>query len=260
MQQQNQLESRPEDHAARGGIVGAPDDGPLSGFWTDYYRELFAKSASWLDHSNPATQSQTFAVMLESAGPVAGRRCLDVGCGHGSFSLLLAAAGAEEVVGIDIIAEAIETLRARYPEIRWEIGSPEDDPFCQLLGQFDLIFAIEVLQYVSLDCSLRTLWDCLRPGGRLVASVPNRDCPIVQRTVARFGGRYCAPTAGQLRDCISGLPALECWGLRGMSFQEDQRLAPYALSSWTTQGQWTLPPNRLAVTIVKQQGVQRYAS
>jgi 2-polyprenyl-3-methyl-5-hydroxy-6-metoxy-1,4-benzoquinol methylase len=221
-------------------------------FWTRYYQEVFTEPNTWLDYSNEAVQAQTFGVAIETAGPIIGRRCLDVGCGRGTFSLHLAACDACGVVGIDVIADGIDACRRRHPNIRWEVGSPEDETFCQSLGEFDIIFLLEVLQYVSLDRTLGVLWKRLHPGGRLVAVVPNKDDPIVQKSMARFGGYYLPPNLPELKAVVTQLPAVECWACRGMTFQADQRLVPYAVSPWTISGKWDLPPNRLVFAVLKQ--------
>ncbi len=220
-------------------------------FWADYYRRVFQESAGWLDYSNERVQAQTFALAIEAAGPLAGCRCLDVGCGRGQLALCLAALEAGEVVGIDIIAESIEACRREHPRVRWEIGTPENEPFVESLGDFDRIFLLEVLEYVAVDRTLQILWKRLRPGGRLVGVVPNRDDGIVRKTMSKFGGHYAPPGARELADALGSLPAHECWALRGMAFQEDQRLLPYAASAWTTEARWDPPPNRLAFVAMK---------
>jgi len=225
---------------------------PMEETWTDYYQQVHASTTTWLDYSNPQLQGQTFGIALESAGSVTGKRCLDVGCGRGPLSLALSALSASEVVGIEIIAETIEACRAKHSHVRWEVGSPNDVQFCRSLGRFDVIFMIEVLQYLDQKQAINNLWSTLNPGGRIVLIVPNKDNAIVQKTMARFGGSYCPPNPGDLPDLFSDLPDLECWAYRCMDFQPDQRIVPYAVSPWTTNTNLGTHPNRLSIVARKR--------
>ena len=219
--------------------------------WVDYYRGIYAAGNSWLDCSNPRVHEQTFGLAIEAAGPICGKRCLDIGCGRGQVALATAALQASDVVAVDIMAESIEACRERHPHITWEVGSPEDAEFCQSLGQFDIVFIIELLQLVDWRQALHILWDRVSPGGRIVAIVPNEDNPIVRRTIARFGGAYVAPNPAGLMELVRQLPDVDCWAYRGMDFQQNQRIVPYATSPWMTSIVEGFSSNRLVVVIAK---------
>ena len=118
---------------------------PKQESWAEYYQRVFAAGNPWLDYSNAHVQGQTFGVAIEAGGPINGKRCLDLGCGRGHLSLALAGLQASQVVGVDIVAESIHVCREKYPSVRWEVGTPENEGFCQTLGQFDVIFLIEPL-------------------------------------------------------------------------------------------------------------------
>jgi len=223
------------------------------GFWTEYYSKLSERAEGWLDYSNERVQAQTFGSVFSAVGPAAGRRCLDVGCGYGQLASALHAVGGREVVGIDVTPEFIERLRQRHPLLRWEVGSLDNGELCERLGRFDIITLVEVLQYVDVAATLRRAWSMLEPGGRLVAVVPNRDCPIVGRAMARFPAAYLPPTPGELSDLAGGLAQCQSFGLQGMFFAEDQALVPYMLSGWTRCPDFPAPPNRLVFAALKQQ-------
>ena len=220
-------------------------------YWREHYEKVFRNGAAWLDYSNERVQAQTFAIALFGAGAVEGRRCLDVGCGHGQFTSLLHAMRAEVVTGIDIVAEMIGHNRAREPEIDWRVGSLSDRELHSSLGDFDLIFLLEVLQYVDVQAALASAWSCLRPGGRLVGVVPNGSCPMVERTRDRFDAHYDPPTAGQIATRLASLPERHASAVAGMHFQADQRIAPYAVTDWVEQPTWKEPPNRLAFVAIR---------
>jgi len=221
--------------------------------WAEYYRDLHAASPNaWLDLSNEAVQAQTFAVAIEAAGAITGRRCLDIGSGYGQLSTCLHGLRASEVVGVDMIGDTISFCRERFPEIRWECGSASDGPFIGSLGDFDIVFLVEVLQYVAWESTVRTLWDRVRWGGRIVAVVPNKDNSIVQKTMARFGGTYLPPDPVELDTLVASLPEVEHWARRGMDFQQDQRLVPYFTYPWVTSGVTQDSANRLVFAIKKR--------
>lgn len=198
--------------------------------WKSHYERLAREAHDpWLDLSNEPTHVQTMAISLEAAGTVYSSRCLDVGTGTGQLAMCLSALGASEVVGIDLIPELVDACRKRAPWIRWECGSPSDEALLGGLGLFDRVFAVELLQYVEPSRVLRLLWNRLRPGGRLVAVVPNPGNAIVGRTVTRFEGAYRPISPAELQELARTLPALEECTFRGMTFLSDQRWSPYSV-------------------------------
>jgi hypothetical protein len=113
------------------------------------------------------------------------------------------------------------------------------------------VLLVEVLQYMPLAQTLRTAWELLAPGGRLVAVVPNADCPLVASTRQRFDSRYAPPTFEQLRREVCALEGVEQWACRGLSFAEDQRIAPYETTPWTQTPFWPRQSNRLQLAAIK---------
>lgn len=107
----------------------------------------------------------------------AGRRILDIACGEGYGSALLARWGAREVVGADISTEAIEAaqLHFSHPEVRFLQGDAEqaatllrDEP------PFDLVVSFETVEHVADPTALLTgLRRLCAPGGTIVLSCPN---------------------------------------------------------------------------------------
>jgi 2-polyprenyl-3-methyl-5-hydroxy-6-metoxy-1,4-benzoquinol methylase len=217
--------------------------------WQQYFECVFKDLGPSLNYPNIQCQTQTWTLALEAAGPFAGRRCLDVGCGHGNFSMVLSAMGGH-VVGVDFVDDAARSKR--FPHITWATQNLADESFGKDLGTFDRIFVLEVLQYTDLVRGLQSLWKMLAPGGRIVGTVPNRNCPIVVRTMERFEGKYVAPTPKALISAISSLEGLDYWGGRGVAFQTDQRIVPYVASSWSTELLWLEPPNRMLFTAAKK--------
>jgi SAM-dependent methyltransferase len=102
------------------------------------------------------------------------RRVLDAGCGTGYGAGMLRAAGATEVVAVDLSEAVIEVARNDAPEgVVCEVGDlrslsyPDDS--------FDLVVCFEVIEHVEeQDRVLDELARVLRPDGLLLISSPNR--------------------------------------------------------------------------------------
>lgn len=212
-----------------------PSPRDFADYWRKHYQKASlqknGKPKFCLDYSNERVQAQTFGLVLEAAGPFKGRRCLDLGCGWGQLSLAAQRMGAE-VVGMDLTREAIATLRKDYPEVKWIAGSFNDPALLKPRDLFDVILAVEVLQYLPFKGMLRYLWKHLKPGGRLVGVIPNADCPIVQKPIRRFHGYFAAVTKEEIMAECGELPDLETWAIRGLFFGEDQRIVPYQTTPW----------------------------
>jgi 2-polyprenyl-3-methyl-5-hydroxy-6-metoxy-1,4-benzoquinol methylase len=221
-------------------------------FWGDYYRAVFESGQTWLDYSNERVQAQTFGLVLEAAGPLTGRRCLDIGCGWGQLARALHDFGAADVTAVDIVPEVIGQLAAEFPHIRWLAGNLAHDELGLTAEATDVLLLVEVLQYLPLERTLAIAWELLASGGRLVAVVPNADCPIVKATRARFDDRYEPVGVDGLRHAILGLTHVERWACRGLSFAHDQAIHPYEVTPWTQSAKWATAPNRLQVVVVKQ--------
>jgi 2-polyprenyl-3-methyl-5-hydroxy-6-metoxy-1,4-benzoquinol methylase len=222
----------------------------LQTFWEDHYREVFARGDGWLDYSNERVQLQTFGACIEASGGVAGLVCLDVGSGQGQFARTLLGLGAR-VVAVDILPDVVAGLRARTAAIDWRCGNVLDPTFVADLPAVDRLFALEVLQCVPWRETLEALWTKVKPGGRLLAVVPNGDCPIVRRTIERFEQHYSAPSAAELARALGALPSSGAFAIRGFTFQPDQRRSPYEVSSWTSSPSWAAPPNRLQFVVLR---------
>jgi 2-polyprenyl-3-methyl-5-hydroxy-6-metoxy-1,4-benzoquinol methylase len=221
--------------------------------WVKYFEDLCRTGPAWMDYSNDRVHVQTLGAAIEMSGHVSGRRCLDVGCGQGQLVRMLLALGAREVVGVDQAAEHVGRLVAQYPEASWHAGDIANESFRAQLGSFDLIYLLEVLQYLPVPEIFDGLWAMLAPGGRILATFPNEDCPITKKTVERFEGRYVPPPLQPLLAWARSAPGVDAFGVRGFDFEADQRLAPYALTSWTRDGHWLGKlPNRLQFVVQKQ--------
>jgi SAM-dependent methyltransferase len=92
-----------------------------------------------------------------------GERVLDLGCGDGTLTGAIQAAGAA-VVGIDASASMVDAARARGIDAR--AGAAESLPFA---GEFDAVFSNAMLHWTrDIDRVLAGVARALAPGGRFV--------------------------------------------------------------------------------------------
>lgn len=104
--------------------------------------------------------------VIELLAPRSGERILDLGCGTGHLTNLIATADAD-VVGIDKSTTMIDEARRLYPKLRFEIAEGADFHFEE---PFDAVFSNAAIHWMKDQPSVaRCIWDALKPGGRLVA-------------------------------------------------------------------------------------------
>lgn len=105
---------------------------------------------------------------------------LDFGCGSGDIALHLSEAG-HCLVGYDLSSRMIAMARQadRHNRVQWlrrEERASDRLPFTD--ARFDAVVASSVLEYVAnLGCTLDELARILRPGGWLLATVPDARDP-----------------------------------------------------------------------------------
>ena len=113
---------------------------------------------------------QEVARMLADMVPV-GSRVLDVGCGTGSVSRIIANARDAKIIGIEPDPRRAAAARARGLEVYQELFTPA---IVQRLEPFNIILFADVLEHVADPSSLLQLTHrALLPDGRVLASVPN---------------------------------------------------------------------------------------
>lgn len=99
-------------------------------------------------------------------------RILDIGCGNGNIALALGSLG-HEVVGVDIDADSIQIATARNP-FKHVSFRQTDVASMSLTDTFDALVCSEVLEHLpDPDSLVASAHRLLRPGGRLIVTVPN---------------------------------------------------------------------------------------
>lgn len=126
----------------------------------------------WIQLREPMDRSMASitGAALERAAPRPGERVLDVGCGCGTTSLLLAerVTPGGSVVGVDISAPMIEVARARAAGAAAEF-TVADAGETRFPTPFDLLFSrFGVMFFADPVAAFGNLRAALTPGGRMV--------------------------------------------------------------------------------------------
>ena len=108
-------------------------------------------------------------VLLAEAGDVTGKRILDLGCGEGRFSRILAERGAH-TTGIDPIRRLIEAASRRGSSSeRYAMASGDTLPFAA--QSFDVVVAyLCLIDIPDFRAAIREAARVLKPGGTLLAA------------------------------------------------------------------------------------------
>jgi GT2 family glycosyltransferase/SAM-dependent methyltransferase/glycosyltransferase involved in cell wall biosynthesis len=115
---------------------------------------------------------QRYALCLELAR---GRRVLDIACGEGYGSAMLASV-ATQVVGIDADPSAVAHARERYAHARlsFAVGRCEAIPLSD--ASVDVIVCFETIEHLAAQrATIAEMSRVLVPGGLLIISTPDRE-------------------------------------------------------------------------------------
>ena len=114
-----------------------------------------------------------FHKVLQIAARLDGRNFLDIGCGDGSFTVLLKAAlKAKEAIGIEIAPAAIDVLKAKGINA-YQLDIDEGKfPFED--GYFNVVYCGEIIEHLfNPDSLLDEVHRILKPGGKCMITTPN---------------------------------------------------------------------------------------
>jgi ubiquinone/menaquinone biosynthesis C-methylase UbiE len=158
----------------------------------DYYEELWERLP---EHVEPPDGGLRAGFARANVRP--GDRVLDLGCGDGALTGVLAdaAGGSGRVVGVDVAEAALRRARARHPALRFTLAPidgalPFDD------GAFDVVWSSEVVEHVADTARwLSEVRRVLVPRGRLLVTTPSHG-----RLRLAIGGieRYSEPLGDHL--------------------------------------------------------------
>jgi 2-polyprenyl-3-methyl-5-hydroxy-6-metoxy-1,4-benzoquinol methylase len=130
-------------------------------------------SERWVDGFVPLSTSLPHRRRYAYAATLApGRRVLDISCGTGSGSRTLAAAGAAEVVGIDLDPDAIRYARLRHHHERCSFHQADAETWTPE-APFDLVVSFETIEHLRRpEAMLATIKRALSRDGMGLISTP----------------------------------------------------------------------------------------
>src|ERR1700690_4298740 len=127
--------------------------------------------------------------LVEMLKPQAGERILDLGCGTGYLTSIIAASGAV-VVGIDNSIEMVAKAKAEYPQLEFQVQNATDFHFEE---HFDAVFSNAVLHWVlEKEKAVECIYNNLKKQGRLVLEMGGRNnvakiIKALQKSLIRHG-------------------------------------------------------------------------
>lgn len=213
-------------------------------------------------HRFAAQRSQPFHDLLAMVEPAPSGSAVDLGCGSGELTALLADHTQTTTLGVDssaaMLEQAARHTRAGLSFLQSDLREPPPG------GPFDVIFSNAALQWVPDHADVLTLWrSWLKPGGQLAVQVPaNVDHPS-HRVSAALAQEE--PWASEMADgpppdpVLSVLPPEVYAGLlHQLGFVEQQvrlQVYPHVLDSSADVVEWVkgtsltrfaraLPPDR----------------
>ena len=131
----------------------------------------------------PETTPYPLEYAFHLLGDIRGKTVIDLGCGSGLNSLILARRGAK-VVGVDI-SESLLGMAARRAAVNnlgqsthFVASSAHDLPFRE--ESADVVLGIAILHHLDLGLIAEQTWRLLKPGGRAIFQEPIRNSAVLR--------------------------------------------------------------------------------
>lgn len=119
---------------------------------------------------------------MQKLGNLEGKRVLEVGCGRGWLTRILATMGAE-VWTFDISAEAVRETRAMTEKLNFQDKVHVDQMPAEKLtydsGMFDIVVGNAILHHLDLNTSVKQIRRVLRKGGKAYFMEPLGHNPLL---------------------------------------------------------------------------------
>ena len=142
----------------------------------------------YIDYLNDIYDKKTAARKLEylkynfSGFVKPGAKVLEIGPGLGEFLQFALDCGAKSLDVIDRDKSILDNLKTKFPlDNCWQAELEHVSNNSQMLGCYDLIFMLQILEHVRTDALidiLQALYSHLNPGGVILITVPNGGNPL----------------------------------------------------------------------------------
>jgi len=142
-------------------------------------RPMNAAALAWerLTYGGPAMFPEQVAIYRHLAQRFRGQQILDVGCGMGIGTNILAHWGCR-VVGLDRDVEAIRVARALFPEVTFQVWDITRGPVVvDASATADACVAVEVLEHI--EETVAAIRSLLASAPCVILSTPNRAAPVL---------------------------------------------------------------------------------
>lgn len=128
----------------------------------------------WLENLKLADRYNSW--ILSQMLPHLGNAVLEIGCGNGNFTMLLAEK-CSRVVAVDIDEEYVRVTKTRVNQRSGVEVLAADATQFKWHQPFDNVVLLDVLEHIENDVEmLARLRDSLKPGGKIIIKVPALNC------------------------------------------------------------------------------------
>jgi SAM-dependent methyltransferase len=147
-----------------------PSDNPSA---TDAAVSIRSHEFVWSSGDTPESHDYIAGPVIRTLHAARARNVLDMGCGNGALTALLAGEGFA-TFGVDGSESGVHIARARHPKLRFDVVDLSAGVLpAELHGRFDAVVAAEVIEHLLLPRMLFAgALQALRPGGTLVVTTP----------------------------------------------------------------------------------------
>ena len=139
--------------------------------------DLLIEAHIWLDRQGPGSSEMTRRALGFVDNLDANSRIVDLGCGTGGQTIVLAQNTAGHITGVDMIPSFIERFGATVQTLQLEervagmVGSAENLPFGK--GELDLIWSEGMIDGIGFEKALTYWKDFLKQDGYVAVTCPS---------------------------------------------------------------------------------------